>query len=251
MNTSLAKHKVCLKCDHVAIGVESSPTAACPKCGAIYTKMEAKLGSKASIPVYEANASSNTSENRSTSPFITIGITAALSLGIGYFWGASNPSYSELTEEAHNAGVLFQAGFDPLSNFTLIKPSELLEYESKLPVTVNLTSMNSLDDRDSAYLRHSDFISELSIYNRSGRVITGITGLISFYDNMNNRIYSTKLTIHEPIMPQTSMDKWPFKFSIPTQPGQGPEFINTREIISVFQPVSVVYEDGELQEFYQ
>jgi hypothetical protein len=251
MSTAAAQHKVCLKCDHVAIGIQPSPTAACPKCGAIYSKLEAQIGSKPTIPAYEAksNKAESLEQNRANT-LISLAITASVSVAIGYFWGASSPSYDTMMDKAYDTGILFEAGFKPLEGFALQSPSEINLNQDSLPISVSLLSLESHEDQNEFASIHQTLMASINVYNRSDNIITGITGLMSFYDSMNNHLYSTKMIINEAIMPHTSIEKWPFTFTMPAQKPEATALLRNTQIKGIFQPISYINNDNELIELY-
>lgn len=192
--------RTCLKCGHSATDADTSPMAACPKCGAIYARVEAV---RRPVPPTAAVAS-HASPARSFSTAQLVG-AAVLALVIGYFAGREHLKSQMLSAFAAASGEVSRA----LSDVSTPTPPARAPTPSQTsPVTVSLVSKSHRpQDFSGSKYETEAVIVELAFANRSDKSIRAFDGTIVFSDLLDNQILAVRLEINDPIEARGSI-RW-------------------------------------------
>lgn len=123
--------KNCLKCGHQRLPSDQGSELECPKCGAIYAKVEAALAEKRRVELSEANTQKNISASKpktttSNSKKIFL-VTFLLIAGSAFFAWRTNPDFIEnKLAERKLLAVARENLFDPESaNFRNLKVAKV------------------------------------------------------------------------------------------------------------------------------
>jgi len=232
-------HKKCLKCSHEA-DVADDPLAACPKCGAIYTRVEeARLRTTSAAPA---------KARQSVEIPIPIIRKGAIFLAIfiaGYFAGREHIKY-----EMRQALVSAFPGLDysPRTSAPALPPAPTKPAQF---ITATLISKRWRPSDYTATPSISDAVEfAVTFRNSSDRALRAFDGVLRFEDLLGNEVISAKVEINDPV-PARGELKWDGELDFNQFKPEHTKLRNAdlQSLRTVLFPRKVLYADGQIDNF--
>lgn len=247
----------CLKCGHENAYASDDKTEACPSCGAIYAKVKARVQGEIPPAKRKIKHSHSAQESSNFIPFIhrhkkIIGISAAC-LILGYVAGREHIKYELRTALSPFAAIAESFSKSTSKQRTepeTMKPGKLSWFESPPEIEATLLDKKYIASNPNEG-NYRDYLAyKISFENKKNVGVRAFSGVVGFFDLLDNKIASFKVSINEPI-PANGQMQWLGETTYN-------EFLSSdnkarsaqlKNIQTTFRPTKILYEDGEVKNF--
>lgn len=244
--------KKCLKCGYLNELAVIAQDSSCPECGAVYSKLEARIShyaSVASVPNIESERVGELS--RSSAKKIILYVLAALA--VGYMLGRAHMQYEVRKAFEPFAELANSAGGQryPLWPVTPPKkPNDAGWFAQDSIIEATLVDKQFLDADPYNGMFKDQVSYQIAFENSEGKAIRAFSGVIGLYDLLDNPITSFNVSVNEPITPYGKLE-WaalvPYHAFSPSHTLARNAAI--QNIKTTFKLTKVLYEDGATEEF--
>lgn len=242
--------KKCLKCGHLNEQAIGSVDLACPECGAVYAKVEARVlhySSVSSAPQSEVLVEEQPSD-KSRVKLVAVILGALL---LGYLAGREHMKYEIQKAFAAASNAFASQTYPAIIAAEHAQQSRLLgwfEEPSMVQATLIEKTFVAADPYEGVLKDHLSY--QIEFENNESADIRAFSGVVRLLDLLDNEIIAFSVSVNSPIKAnqrllwQEEVAYLPFM-----ENHKKAQLADMQTIKTTFQPLKILYEDGTKKEF--